>query len=64
MAEEVADPVDSMSQRLSWRFAGLVLMLEKLLVLLGYEALLLAQLFALCALLKLLMLLKLPIRGS
>ncbi len=40
------------------------MMLEKLLVLLGYEALLLAQLFALCALLKLLMLLKLPIRGS
>ena len=40
-------------------------MLEKLLaVLLGYEALLLAQLLALCALPKLLMLLKLPMRGN
>jgi hypothetical protein len=40
-------------------------MLEKLLaVLLGYDALLWAQLFALCALPKLLMLLKLPMRGS
>lgn len=40
-------------------------MLEKLLVvLLGYEALLAAQLFALYALPKLFMLLKLPIRGS
>ena len=40
--KDVAEDVDSMSQTLSWRFGGLVLMLEKLLALLPKELAVLA----------------------
>lgn len=52
-----------MSHRLSWRMAGQVIMLEKLLALLGLESSQSAQLLALLTLSKLLRLLELPTRG-